>query len=945
MIVGEGLSPSRLTMCVIFFGIHHQTVTAIEVIKKVEECKPEWRCAWLRGSTVEELTQGLDQFARAAVPSVQQEDKLDEALSKLKTWLSGDDAAVLVIDDATEESLAYIEGNILTPGKGRVLMTSSKALSQSSWELEILVVEDSVALIKQKFDGRFNNCKPAEVFRLTLEADGNGRRLKEFLSGPLVDNLPLTVDQVARLLVAQAEHAGLRSKTLSDEDRQEKSRDVLTSAIEEFNSAASAVDTSSLPHNDRHLRGLMGTVRLWVDRLRSLPDKELSEASLSLLQACALLAKQGIPWSLLQTCVMSIGNGTATEAERDSSTDPEAPAANDEAGSGSITDDGLESALQELSLDGRSNLELGSGPLAHSAMPGAPGSSDQADTAEGPEVEDDDESEERGADGNGAADGDIPEDETPCYLLDEMTKASELMEGAMELLEAFGRLVVVSGSDSDGKGRSASMHGALQACVRQELGATCPGLREALTSRFDGGRIEFAERREMELWRPSVVSFLEHSSEPCASSSDSPSTEVLNAKLRISIGLLLLDQGLYGQAEPYLLRVVTVRRAELGERNPDTLESFNNLGLLYKSQGRYADAEPLYLEALEGMRAELGKRHPNTLTSINNLGLLYESQGRYADAEPLLLEALEGKRAELGERHPDTLSSINNLGYLYESQGRYADAEPLFVEALEGMRAELGQRHPSTLISICNLGSLYESQGRYADAEPLFLEALEGRRAELGERHPDTLASINSLGGLYKSQGRYADAEPLYLEALEGRRAELGERHPDTLASINNLGALYESQGRYADAEPLYLEALEGMRAELGERHPSTLTSINNLGSLYKSQGRYADAEPLYLEALEGMRAELGERHPHTLSSINNLGYLYMKMKNFLAEAELLHEGLRTVFTYGCRETFVQDWKEQLNICREVIASRGPKEKCPCGSGKKRQKCHPKTTS
>ena len=190
---------------------------------------------------------------------------------------------------------------------------------------------------------------------------------------------------------------------------------------------------------------------------------------------------QGIPWSLLQTNYVPIRNGIATEADRDpSASDPEAPAANDEAGSGSSTDDGLESALQELSLDGRSNLELGSGALGLSAMPGAPGSSDQAETAEGPEVEDDDESEERGADGNGPADGDIPEDETPCYFLDEMTKASELMEGAMEVLEAFGRLVVVSGSDSDGKGRSASMHGALQACVRQELGATCPGLREAL---------------------------------------------------------------------------------------------------------------------------------------------------------------------------------------------------------------------------------------------------------------------------------------------------------------------------------------------------------------------------------------------------------------------------------------------------------------------------------
>ena len=201
----------------------------------------------------------------------------------------------------------------------------------------------------------------------------------------------------------------------------------------------------------------------------------------------------------------------------------------------------------------------------HSVLQGVPESSVQAGIAdEGAEV-DDNESVEEGAEGNNAAsDGNIPGDETSSSLHDEILKALELMERSMEVLEAFGRLVVVSGSDYDGMGRSASMHGALQDCVRKELSGTCPGLREALTSRYHGGRIEFAERREMELWRPSVVSFLENSAEPNKSTTDSPSTEVLNSKLRSSIGLLLLDQGLYGQAEPYLDRVMTVRKAELG---------------------------------------------------------------------------------------------------------------------------------------------------------------------------------------------------------------------------------------------------------------------------------------------------------------------------------------------------------------------------------------------
>ena len=870
-----------------------QTVAAIEVVKRLEAL--EWRCAWLRGGTVEELQQGLDSLARTAVPSVQQEDKADDALEKLKAWFASHDLAVLAIDDAREDALQYLEDKVLPPGRGRVLMTGANELSQSNFNMELktFAVEDSVALIKQKFDGRFSAYP--DVYSLAFEEDGNNKRLMDFLSDDLVDNLPIIVDQVGQLLLTKAEDAGLRKKGLSDVERREKCSGLLASTIEEISKSAYDVDDTSLPANDRHLRGLLGTVRLWVDRIRSLPDRELSEASLGLLHACGLLAKQGIPWSLLQTF-----SYFQNMERQDADENPLGKAAlelpstgNVTAGSGSKHKDCgvLESDMQKLSLnatsDGQSPVTaevqedkvaglvsgLGSCSL-HGAPPGAFGSADGAGVVRG------------GADNNGTDDkvtgessGDLPETTTAGEALLELT------ERAVETLEAFGRLVIVCGSD--GAPRSASIHGAIQKCIQKELGTSCPSLRQALTSRFHGYGIEFAERREMELWRPSVVAFLSLSSDPAAKLHGEEGTIALDAKLRSSIGILLRDQGLYRQAAPYLEQATEDRRAELRERHPNTLSSINSLAGLYLSQGRYAEAEPLYLEALEGRRAELGERHPDTLGSIYSLATLYSKQGRYAEAEPLLLEAVEGMRAELGKRHPDTLGSIDSPAAFYLKQGRYAEAEPLLLEALDGMRTELGQRHPDTLSSIHSLAALYSDQGRYAEAEPLLLEALEGRRAELRERHPNTLSSINNLANLYSRQGRYAEAEPLLLEALEGMRAELRERHPDILSSIHSLAALYLQQGRYAEAEPLLLEALEGRRAELRERHPNTLGSINNLANLYSRQGRYAEAEPLLLEALEGTRAELGQRHPDTLGSINSLALLYSKQGRY-AEAEPL---------------------------------------------------------
>ena len=231
------------------------------------------------------------------------------------------------------------------------------------------------------------------------------------------------------------------------------------------------------------------------------------------------------------------------------------------------------------------------GSLGHKALHGAAGMSADKAEVEGPNVED--EGVEGGTKGIGIdADGGggIP-DETSDDFDEQSTGVLELMERVMETLQAFGRLMVVSGSDSDEIDRSISMHAALQACVRKELRNACPGLHEALTSRFHGGFIEFTERREWELWRPSVVSFPMHSSEPGMRSTDRQRTAVQNIKLRSSIGLLLYYQGLYGQAEPYLQQALMDCRAELGERHPHTLGSISYLGTLYESQGRYSDAE------------------------------------------------------------------------------------------------------------------------------------------------------------------------------------------------------------------------------------------------------------------------------------------------------------------------------------------------------------------
>ena len=73
---------------------------------------------------------------------------------------------------------------------------------------------------------------------------------------------------------------------------------------------------------------------------------------------------------------------------------------------------------------------------------------------------------------------------------------------------------------------------------------------------------------------------------------------------------------------------------------------------LLQDQGDYAAAKPLYEQALAIGKAVLGERQPDTAASLNNLAGLLQDQGDYAAAKPLYEQALAIRKQALGERHP-----------------------------------------------------------------------------------------------------------------------------------------------------------------------------------------------------------------------------------------------------------------------------------------------------
>jgi tetratricopeptide (TPR) repeat protein len=254
--------------------------------------------------------------------------------------------------------------------------------------------------------------------------------------------------------------------------------------------------------------------------------------------------------------------------------------------------------------------------------------------------------------------------------------------------------------------------------------------------------------------------------------------------------------------------------------------SLNQLAFLYNFQGKYHEAEPLIMRSLSIYENQLGEDHPEVATSLNNLAVLYYHQDKYDEAEPLFLRSLSIRENQLGEDHPDVAYSLNGLAKLYYSQGKYNDAESLFLRSLSIRENQLGEDHPDVATSLNNLAELYRNQGKYNEAEPLFLRSLSIRENQLGEDHPDVATSLNNLAKLYHSQGKYNEAEPLFLRSLSIDEEVYGEDHPEVATSLNNLAFLYNDQGNYTDAKTLSQQALTIWQQKLGDHHPDTQNSL-----------------------------------------------------------------------------------------------------------------------
>jgi tetratricopeptide (TPR) repeat protein len=360
---------------------------------------------------------------------------------------------------------------------------------------------------------------------------------------------------------------------------------------------------------------------------------------------------------------------------------------------------------------------------------------------------------------------------------------------------------------------------------------------------------------------------------------------LVDATLRQELANRYRDLGLYNAAFPLQERVLQTRRRLLGDDNPDTIRSIEDLGSLQRYRGKLPEAERLLREALAWRNRELGDSHSDTLSAMSNVAVVLREQAKYPEAEPLCRRALEERRRLLGDDNELTLDCLDEMGTLLREEGKQAEAEACYREALEKRRRVRGEDHPQTLQSLNNLGVLLNEEGKRADALECFREVLDKRRRTLGTTHPLTIATLQNIATAVSLSGDRKEAEVLFREVLAGQQELLGGDHPDTLLTLNNLAVALIEQGKLAEAEPMCRELVERRLRLSGPQHPDTLLASNNMASLLRREGKLGESEVYVRQSLDIARRTLGDDHPDTLVYRHNVGVI-LREQNKPQEAE-----------------------------------------------------------
>ncbi|KDO23581.1 hypothetical protein SPRG_10776 [Saprolegnia parasitica CBS 223.65] len=195
---------------------------------------------------------------------------------------------------------------------------------------------------------------------------------------------------------------------------------------------------------------------------------------------------------------------------------------------------------------------------------------------------------------------------------------------------------------------------------------------------------------------------------------------------------------------------LSIYEAHLGKDHPLVARSLNNMALFLvhitdkrkpspqKMSEIDAKIEQLYLQALDIRRKKLGNKNPETAATLNNLGNHKYNQGQYAAAETYLREALTIRQQYYSNTNDRVSVTLLNLARILVAQEKYKEAEMMYREA-EAIRQVLMPNSRELGFCIEKIGRCMLRQGLEDEGKKLISKGQHMKRQSgFQSRRPST---------------------------------------------------------------------------------------------------------------------------------------------------------------------------------------------------------------
>jgi tetratricopeptide (TPR) repeat protein len=331
------------------------------------------------------------------------------------------------------------------------------------------------------------------------------------------------------------------------------------------------------------------------------------------------------------------------------------------------------------------------------------------------------------------------------------------------------------------------------------------------------------------------------------------------------LGWLLYYVGKYREAEPYLIRALSICEETHGATPNQTIQVLGRIALLYANCPDLGkEPEPYFRRVIEATKSATDMQE-TYLTNLCRLACYIAEQKRLAEADELFLQLLsllnDSTKLSDSDNHWIIRSCVKHfqsrgkgevVAHLLPEKQDYNVYGDMVQKRLEHAAQTLSQDDPEFAEALLAAGNNATFEGKYQEAEPLLTRALDACMKIHGERSSQTVFALNRVCIIKRLLGKFDEAESAIQRAVDGARVYLSDQglYPWTL---ENLALLREAEAKTDDAESKYAEAVAEYEKICGFPSYETVEALYHQSGCLLRMGKLGPAEAAIRRAISDM--------------------------------------------------------------------------------------------